>query len=197
MIIGSAPLAGNVLTFIRCALGCSIIEGYGQTECTAPITLTFCGDYVPGHVGPPLACCCVKVILKLVVVTQFVYWYIMVIWFPIILKLVDVPEMEYYAIDNQGEVCVKGTNVFTGYFKDPERTAESIDTNGWHHTGDIGMWLPNGTLKIIDRRKHTFKLSQGVYIVPERIESFYNQSQYVCQNFIYGESLKVRNGSFK
>ena len=40
MVVGSAPLAGNVLTFTRCALGCLVVEGYGQTECAAPITLT-------------------------------------------------------------------------------------------------------------------------------------------------------------
>lgn len=106
-------------------------------------------------------------------------------------QLVDVPEMEYYACDNKGEVCVKGTNVFRGYYKDPERTAEAIDEYGWHHTGDVGMWLPDGTLKIIDRRKHIFKLSQGEYIVPEKIEAIYVKCQYVLQCFVYGESLKV------
>lgn len=40
MLVGSAPLAGNVLTFTRCALGCLVVEGYGQTECCAPITLS-------------------------------------------------------------------------------------------------------------------------------------------------------------
>lgn len=100
--------------------------------------------------------------------------------------------MEYYAVDNQGEICVKGKNVFAGYYKDPERTAETIDELGWHHTGDVGMWLPNGSLKIIDRRKHIFKLSQGEYIVPEKIENIYvNKSRYVHQVFVYGESLKV------
>lgn len=80
---------------------------------------------------------------------------------------------------------------FYRYYKDPERTAETIDQDGWHHTGDVGMWLPNGTLKIIDRRKHIFKLSQGEYIVPEKIENIYIRSQYVEQVFVYGESLKV------
>ncbi|KAJ8941580.1 hypothetical protein NQ314_010355, partial [Rhamnusium bicolor] len=146
MLVGSAPLAESVLTFVRCALGCLVVEGYGQTECTAPITLTIQGDHIPGHVGPPVACCCVK--------------------------LVDVPEMEYWSKNNQGEVCVKGTNVFQGYYKDPEKTEE------------------NGTLKIIDRRKHIFKLSQGEYIVPEKIENIYIRSQYVSQVFVHGESLK-------
>jgi len=142
-----------------------VVEGYGQTECVAPISLTVQGDHVPDHVGPPVACCCVK--------------------------LVDVPEMEYYAINGQGEVCVKGTNVFQGYYKEDEKTSETIDSDGWHHTGDVGMWLPNGTLKIIDRKKHIFKLSQGEYIVPEKIETIYIRSQYVQQVFVCGESLKA------
>lgn len=164
MVVGSAPLAGNVLTFTRCALGCMVVEGYGQTECTAPITLTVQGDFVPEHVGPPVACNGIK--------------------------LVDVPEMEYYSSNQQGEICVKGTNVFIGYYRDPERTAQTIDEQGWHHTGDIGQWLPNGTLKIIDRKKHIFKLSQGEYIVPEKIENIYIRSPYVEQVFVHGESLK-------
>ncbi|CAH0387269.1 unnamed protein product [Bemisia tabaci] len=164
MLVGSAPLKGSVLTFARCALGCIIVEGYGQTECVAPITLTVQGDWTPDHVGPPLACCCVK--------------------------LADVPEMEYYASMNQGEVCVKGTNVFLGYFKETDLYNSSIDEHGWHHTGDIGMWLPSGTLKIIDRKRHIFKLAQGEYIVPDKIENVYIRSQYVHQVFVYGESLK-------
>lgn len=48
----------------------------------------------------------------------------------------------------------------------------------------------NGTLKIIDRKKHIFKLSQGEYIVPEKIENIYIRSQYIEQVFVYGESLK-------
>lgn len=164
IVVGSAPLAGNVLTFMRAALGCMISEGYGQTEATAPITLTVSGDFAPEHVGPPVACNAVK--------------------------LVDVPEMDYLARNNQGEVCVRGSNVFQGYFREPELTASVMDADGWLHTGDIGEWLPNGTLRIIDRRKHIFKLSQGEYIVPEKIESIYARSLFVEQVFVYGESLK-------
>ena len=70
-------------------------------------------------------------------------------------------------------------------------TKATLDDHGWHHTGDIGQWLSNGTLKIIDRKKHIFKLSQGEYIVPEKIENVYIRSQYIEQVFVHGESLKV------
>ena len=91
MIVGSAPLAGNVMTFMRAAMGCLIVEGYGQTECVAPCALTAPGDPQPDHVGPPLPCNNIK--------------------------LEDVSDMEYLSSHGQGEVCIMGTNVFRGYFR--------------------------------------------------------------------------------
>ncbi|XP_043204454.1 long-chain-fatty-acid--CoA ligase 1-like isoform X2 [Amphibalanus amphitrite] len=164
MVVGSAPMAANVLTFMRAALGCTVLEGYGQTECVAPCTLTLQGDARPDHVGPPLPCCDIK--------------------------LVDVPEMNYFAASGQGEVCIRGTNVTQGYYKNPEKTRETIDSDGWLHTGDVGQWLPNGTLRIIDRAKHIFKLSQGEYVAPEKVENVYVRSQLIAQMFVHGESLK-------
>ncbi|XP_077671670.1 long-chain-fatty-acid--CoA ligase 1 isoform X2 [Eretmochelys imbricata] len=165
MITGAAPVSASVLTFLRAALGCQFYEGYGQTECTAGCSLTLPGDWTAGHVGPPMPCS--------------------------LLKLVDVEEMNYFAVKGEGEVCVKGPNVFQGYLKDPEKTAEALDKDGWLHTGDIGKWLPNGTLKIIDRKKHIFKLAQGEYIAPEKIENVYSRSEPVAQVFVYGESLQA------
>ncbi|XP_061643760.1 long-chain-fatty-acid--CoA ligase 1-like isoform X1 [Phyllopteryx taeniolatus] len=164
MITGAAPVSPTVLTFLRTALGCQFYEGYGQTECTAGCTLTMPGDWTAGHVGAPLPC-------------NFI-------------KLVDVAEMNYLAVNGEGEVCVKGPNVFQGYLNDPEKTAETIDADGWVHTGDIGKWLPNGTLKIVDRKKHIFKLSQGEYIAPEKIENVYVRSDGVAQVFVHGDSLQ-------
>ncbi|RWS10257.1 long-chain-fatty-acid--CoA ligase 5-like protein, partial [Dinothrombium tinctorium] len=124
-----------------------VIEGYGQTECCGPATASFPGDYSMGHVGPPLACCQVK--------------------------LIDVPEMNCYADENgMGEVCIKGENVFIGYYKNSEKTSEVLDEDGWLHTGDIGMW------------------TNGEYIAPEKIENIYCQSAYVAQCFVEGDSLK-------
>lgn len=76
------------------------------------------------------------------------------------LKLEDVPELNYFASERKGEVLIKGPSVTKGYFKDPEKTAELFDSEGYLHTGDIGHVLPNGCLKIIDRKKHIFKLAQ-------------------------------------
>lgn len=162
---GSAPLSAKVTSFIRCVMGCQLAEGYGQTEATCAVTFQLYNDpMAEGHVGPPIPCN--------------------------IVKLVDVEEMEYFAKNNQGEVCVKGPNVFKGYLKDPAKTAETIDKDGWLHTGDIGEWLPNGTLRIIDRKKNIFKLSQGEYIAPEKIQNVYLRSPFVAQVFVVGNSLK-------
>ncbi|KAG8128637.1 hypothetical protein E2320_015455 [Naja naja] len=165
IVTGAAPASPTVLGFLRAALGCQVYEGYGQTECTAGCTFTTPGDWTSGHVGAPLPC-------------NFI-------------KLVDVEELNYFSSKGEGEICVKGPNVFKGYLKDKERTAEALDKDGWLHTGDIGKWLSNGTLKIIDRKKHIFKLAQGEYIAPEKIENIYIRSEPVSQIYVHGDSLQA------
>lgn len=145
MVSGSAPLSLNVMTFFRCLLGVPVVEGYGQTEGTASATIGHVDDIATvGHVGGPTGC------------TEVV--------------LVDVPEMGYTKDDTnhrgqpcqgRGEIWIRGPNVFLGYYKDEAKTKETIDKEGWLHTGDIGLWTMQGQLQIIDRKKNIFKLSQG------------------------------------
>ncbi|XP_040832379.1 long-chain-fatty-acid--CoA ligase 6 isoform X1 [Ochotona curzoniae] len=165
IVTGAAPVSPAVLGFLRAALGCQVYEGYGQTECTAGCTFTTPGDWTSGHVGAPLPCNHIK--------------------------LVDVEELNYWTSKGEGEICVRGPNVFKGYLKDPKNTHEALDSDGWLHTGDIGRWLPEGTLKIIDRKKHIFKLAQGEYIAPEKIENIYTRSEPVAQVYVHGDSLKA------
>uniref|UniRef100_A0A673ISX4 Arachidonate--CoA ligase n=1 Tax=Sinocyclocheilus rhinocerous TaxID=307959 RepID=A0A673ISX4_9TELE len=164
ILTASAPISPTVLSFLRATLGCLIFEGYGQTECTAGCTFSMPGDWSAGHVGAPLPCAMVK--------------------------LTDIPDMNYYAKNGEGEICIRGHSVFRGYLKDEERTGEALDADGWLHTGDVGQWLPNGTLRIVDRKKHIFKLSQGEYIAPEKIENVYTRCVPVLQVFVHGDSLQ-------
>jgi long-chain acyl-CoA synthetase len=74
-----------------------------------------------------------------------------------------------------------------GYYKDEEKTKESF-RDGWFYTGDIGTWLPDGNLAIIDRKKNLVKLSHGEYIALESLESKYSKSSLVENICVYADS---------
>ncbi|KAL7481699.1 hypothetical protein ACHAW6_007374 [Cyclotella cf. meneghiniana] len=175
MVSGSAPLSPNVMTFFRCLLGVPVLEGYGQTEGSAAATISHPEDVASvGHVGGPADC--VEVVLM------------------------DVPEMGYLSTDTshhgepcrgRGEICIRGPNVFKGYYKDDEKTKETIDEEGWLHSGDVGLWTMEGQLKIIDRKKNIFKLAQGEYVAAEKIENVLQQSPLIGQIFVHGDSFQT------
>ncbi|CAG9539002.1 unnamed protein product [Cercopithifilaria johnstoni] len=160
---GGAPISTDVMNFSRVVYGCLLVEGYGQTECSAAGTISLPFDTVAGHVGGPA------------------------VWAQV--KLVDVKELGYSAEENTGEVCFRGAGLMDGYFDDPELTSKTVDQEGWLHTGDIGMWLPNGSLRIIDRKNTLFKLAQADFVSPEQIENVYLQHPLVKQIFVYGSTM--------
>lgn len=166
IVTGSAPIGQDVIQFLRVAFCCEIREGYGATETCATTTVHYENENKAGHVGGPFPCNEIK--------------------------LVDVPEMNYLSTDPcpRGEICVRGPNVFKGYYKDEEKTRECIDEEGWFHTGDIGMINEIGAFVIIDRIKNIFKLAQGEYIAPEKIENVYSKDPLIGQIYLHGDSLQ-------
>ncbi|KAG8873474.1 hypothetical protein FRB97_006723 [Tulasnella sp. 331] len=164
----SAPISRSVVDFLKIAFACEVMEGYGLTETCASGSRTLADD--------PLAA---STIGGATPGNE--------------LKLVDVPELEYRSSDTpnpRGELCVRGANVFTRYYKDEKKTREAIDEEGWFHTGDVAELDAAGRFKIIDRVKNIMKLSQGEYVALEKIENVYSTCPVVAQIFIYGDSLK-------
>ena len=168
IVTGAAPISPEVMDFVRICFSCDVYEGYGQTETCASSTVSLRRDCQAGHVGPPIP--------------------------SVEVKLVDVPDMQYFCTDKpfpRGEICFRGGSCFIEYYKEPEKTAETVDADGWVHTGDIGLFDQMGRVKIIDRKKNIFKLSQGEYIAPEKIENILVKHPLVSQVYVYGESIKT------
>lgn len=168
IVSGSAPIAPDVIDFLRICFSADVYEGYGQTEQAAGLCFSYKGDLTPGQVGPPQVC--------------------------VEVKLKDIPSMNYTSQDKphpRGEIMLRGHSVFTGYYKAPKQTAETLDSDGWASTGDIGQWDDRGRMIVIDRVKNIFKLAQGEYIAPEKIEAVLAKHDLVAQIFVYGHSLQA------
>lgn len=93
-------------------------------------------------------------------------------------------------IAEDGEILMKGPSLMMGYYKDPEKTAEVIDSEGWFHTGDIGELQDLNILKITDRKKEIFKLSTGKYVAPQVVENIFKESQFIEQLMVVGADEK-------
>eukprot|EP01024_Parvocaulis_polyphysoides_P049366 TRINITY_DN4776_c0_g1_i1.p1 TRINITY_DN4776_c0_g1~~TRINITY_DN4776_c0_g1_i1.p1 ORF type:complete len:192 (+),score=29.34 TRINITY_DN4776_c0_g1_i1:57-578(+) len=72
----------------------------------------------------------------------------------------------------------------------PDKTEECLSRDGWFYTGDIGELTSEGALRIIDRKKNIFKLSQGEYVAAEKLENTYKQNDLIDQIFVYGNSFE-------
>ncbi|XP_020099651.1 long chain acyl-CoA synthetase 2 [Ananas comosus] len=167
LISGAAPLPRHVEEFLRVVGCCVLVQGYGLTEsCSGCFTSIANVFSMVGTVGVPAS--------------------------TIEARLESVPEMGYNALSQalpRGEICLRGTTLFSGYHKRPDLMDEVL-IDGWFHTGDIGEWQQDGAMKIIDRKKNIFKLSQGEYVAVEHVESAYMQCPLIASVWVYGNSFE-------
>jgi long-chain acyl-CoA synthetase len=92
-------------------------------------------------------------------------------------------------IADDGEILLRGGNIFQGYFKNPEATADTL-RGGWLHTGDVGNLTPEGHLRITDRKKDLIITGGGKNIAPQNIENQLKFSPYIADAVVIGDRRK-------
>ncbi|OLY78711.1 Long-chain-fatty-acid-CoA ligase 1 [Smittium mucronatum] len=162
-ITGGAPLPTQAQELLSTVL-CPIIQGYGMTETGGLVAVQLPNNYTDGTVGGLVP--------------------------SVEVKLVDVEGTQYNASNKSGEVFVRGPSIFKGYLDNPEKTKEVLSSDGWFRTGDIGTFLENGELKLIDRIKNIVKLANGEYIAIEKLESLYKLSLFVANIVVSADSTQ-------
>jgi acyl-CoA synthetase (AMP-forming)/AMP-acid ligase II len=142
----AAPLGREVGEQVARRLGCFVKQGYGMTE-AAPATHMIPPDPSldrPGSVGVPVPN------------TEC--------------KVLDVATGAELGPHEEGEICLRGPQVMRGYLNRPEATAESLDAEGWLHTGDIGYADAEGYFYVVDRAKELIKY-KGYQVAPAELEA--------------------------
>lgn len=143
---GAAPLSEELSQECAKRLDCIVKQGYGLTE-TSPVTHimpTSEGHRKLGSIGPPIRN------------TE--------------VRIVDAESGEDLGVDERGEVWIRGPQVMKGYLNNPEATANTIDSEGWLHTGDIGYADDEGYFYIVDRLKELIKY-KGYQVAPAELEA--------------------------
>jgi acyl-CoA synthetase (AMP-forming)/AMP-acid ligase II len=143
---GAAPLSAELAEACAARLGCTVIQGYGLTE-TSPVTHAVPierGENRPGSIGPPIPS------------TEC--------------RVVDVATGEDLGPGDDGELWARGPQVMRGYLGDEQATADTIDEDGWLHTGDIGHADEDGWFYLVDRLKELIKY-KGFQVAPAELEA--------------------------
>jgi acyl-CoA synthetase (AMP-forming)/AMP-acid ligase II len=143
---GAAPLDAELAVACANRLGCDVMQGYGLTE-TSPVTHVSSDrprEARPGSIGqviPNTEC-----------------------------KVVDWATGEELGPGRDGEICVRGPQVMVGYLNNPTATSNTIDADGWLHTGDIGHADQDGFFFVVDRLKELIKY-KGYQVPPAELEA--------------------------
>lgn len=141
---GAAPLSAELAAEASARLGCEVVQGYGMTEMSPVSHLTTVGGFKAGSVGVTAPN------------TET--------------RIVDPATAESLGVDADGEVWVRGPQVMKGYLNNDAATAETLDADGWLHTGDIGHIDADGHLFIVDRLKELIKY-KGFQVPPAELEA--------------------------
>ncbi len=143
IVSGAAPLSEELANETTDRIGAEILQGYGMTETSPATHVALEGSGKPGSVGGLVPNCdC---------------------------RIVDVSTGEDVAQGESGEIWVRGPHIMKGYLNNPQATAETIDDDGWLHTGDIGYMDADGDFYIVDRLKELIKY-KGFQVPPAELE---------------------------
>jgi len=141
---GAAPLSAELALECGARLDCEVVQGYGMTELSPVTHATPSGGFVPGSVGVTVPN------------TE--------------LRIVDPASGDDLPVDADGEVWVRGPQVMKGYLNNEVATRNTIDDDGWLHTGDIGHVNADGHLFVVDRLKELIKY-KGFQVPPAELEA--------------------------
>ncbi len=141
---GAAPLGAELAAQASARMGCEVVQGYGMTELSPVSHSTPEGDFRPGTSGVTLSN------------TEC--------------RIVDPESGEDQPVGERGELWVRGPQVMTGYLNNPAATAETIDADGWLHTGDIAIIDEHSHMSIVDRMKELIKY-KGFQVAPAELEA--------------------------
>ena len=159
VLSGAAPLGAEVAAEASARIGCEVVQGYGMTELSPISHATPPGDFKPGSVGLTVAN------------TE--------------IRIVDSDSGEDLPIDGEGELWIRGPQVMKGYLNNPEATDETVDEDGWLHTGDIARIDGDGHVYIVDRLKELIKV-KGFQVAPAELEALLVEHSQISDAAVVG-----------
>ena len=160
VVCGGGPLPAYLDRYFA-AIGINVLEGYGLTEASPIVAVRVERFPVLGTVGRPLPHTEIRIVGE---------------------------NGEILPPGHKGSVRVKGPQVMMGYYKDPVATRQILSPDGWLDTGDSGLLTIDGNLVITGRMKHTIVLRSGERVEPEPIEMVVQESPYIQEAVVVGDS---------